>query len=47
MLQAFGSRINDCHFYMNENQVFREDYSFEGQKSASIQKLEKRDGVLK
>ena len=43
---AFGDRIiKNCHFYVNKNQAFREDYDFSGSRSASITSLESKHGV--
>ena len=45
---AFGDRkIKNCHFYVNKNQAFREDYDFSGSRSASIVTLESKHGVKK
>lgn len=46
MSDAFGvAKIKNCHFYVNKNQVFREDYNFSGTKSDSIVTLESKHGV--
>ena len=46
LLDSFeAKKIPNIHFYYNKNQNHRESYDF-GKISASIEKLEKRDGVL-